>query len=1297
MAAASASSLASSVEKTNGNKLSRLLIDGGTTALRNLFDSFHPPPYLMARLNANKSVLQTLLKRGVLHKPQWEELFPPSGTAPDSNTFDITLLFLLLTTICKLRAPASGWHKPPPATDTSLEANLTRTKLFRNELYGHVTTTGVKTSIFNVKWKEVSAVLVALGLSQIEIDQLKSAPSGEDYVNAITEWVKSDDEIQSKLEEVVQVQKEGNQTLELTKQAVEEIHRTQQETHQMQQKDHLTLQDTHKAVDHLVWIQQGTNQMVREVLRNQQQQKEGHGATKEIVESQRGNNETLQELKKTLESLNDRGQKHKEREILKGLAKVNTQSVIEYHAERYQQGTRLSILDKVERWLDDRHSQNRVMVISGHAGMGKSVMSAVLCKRLQEAEKPLLCHFCQYGKARHGNPKLMIQSLASQLSSSLAEYREALVENLSRNLGLELNNMEINDLCELLFEESLCSVTDPGKNILVVIDGIDESEYQGRNALLEVIANNFYKFPSWIRFFITTRPEINIADSLRHYQPLQLDPSDEENVRDIRLCFKEKLSDVMHVGHEDDVLDILVQKSQGVILFSHFLIDFVKKRDASILSPQVLDSTLPLGISSVYQSYFKRLETELCKELEITEDRFLNFLSAIVVAREPLPLGFISQLLLPIAGSVDGPRKVSKAIACISGLLPVKDGCIHFFHKSIKDWLTDKHCYGQHDFTVDANKGQEILSRLCAVELDDVKRKGVDSTTFSDTARYALQHGVQHMLDIKDGRACDPAKTVKKYVVDLDFVYAKLCVSNTAASEDIICCQKNERLRVLLWEDPKELSTLLLLLRKYSRALRECPHSIFQTVMNEGGPEMSSQALSLLEGRYSKIPYMECIQKEDVKGSLQARFLCSAEVACFDVSPHLDFMVCECRDGTIHLWSLHTGKLLWVRPVVVIKSFCHPYEAYRRIPSTPVRSFCRSVVFHPGEEVVLPGILSHAYTLDGEFKPLFPKSGCHFTVCSISGAKDAMLTDCPDDSRCIIMWSLKNGSEITRIIRNEDVLSFAWCQDGSLIALSHFSGTVCLLDEANELAQTITPEICGMLKFSGDQSLLALHSSLRGQDESLYHLNIHEDEDGAFSLNLSSVQVSYQPSEFESLSEAGFLFGDPVYCLFKILPNGSFIAQKWGLEFVLSEQAVLRSSPNDAFIDMLNTNELTKHRDLAHGNHIKKVEFSLNGDIIYVVCDAVVMALDVSSGQLKRTKSTGNIICNCLVSVREGVLFATKSGTLELWDFGLSNCVRKWSMLPRITHMARISEERVACVERQVEVNVLDTTSGDIY
>ena len=73
------SDVKSFVEKTNGAKLSRLLIDGGTTVLRNVFDSHHPPANLAANLNVQYRTLHSLFRRRILNKSQWDKLFPPSA------------------------------------------------------------------------------------------------------------------------------------------------------------------------------------------------------------------------------------------------------------------------------------------------------------------------------------------------------------------------------------------------------------------------------------------------------------------------------------------------------------------------------------------------------------------------------------------------------------------------------------------------------------------------------------------------------------------------------------------------------------------------------------------------------------------------------------------------------------------------------------------------------------------------------------------------------------------------------------------------------------------------------------------------------------------------------------------------------------------------------------------------------------------------------------------------------------------------------------------------------------------
>ena len=1492
MASTGPSPLASSTEKTNGTKLRRLLVDGGTTVLREVFDGIHPPTKLSACLHSNNATLDDLFAHGILSKQQRELLFPSDGSNTDSKTFDITLLFLLLTEICGLAPPPrTGWNNKPHAKNKSLEANLVRVKLFRNKLI-HTPEIGIDTRLFDELWKEISSVLVALGLGLAEIDRLKAERCGEeDYDDVLYKWADREKDVKSMVDElrqsqtkahkavervsqtqqdhqvvlqdvskavetvgetqqkqnvllqdtnkavetvcqtqqedhrtlqdtqknvrdvrllhedthhvvkeilkiqqevrqkqqevsptqqetrqiqeednrtlqntykvvedmwhshqdthqvidqvlktqqeafgavqiVCQTQKENRRTLEdtheatesvrqihqVTHQVVKEILKSQQEARQSQEEDRKTLQDTLQEVDDLRQIHQDTQQVVQDVLKAQQEtgqtKQEAHVTIQEVAKTQKENLETLQQVKKTVDQITKgRTYNDKEDEILRKLAMINTQKVIEYHAERYQEGTRVSFFERVEKWLDDRSSSNRVMVISGSAGMGKSVISAVVCKRMQEARRLSGSHFCQHDKARNRNGKVMLQSLACQLADSLPEYKHILVKTLSRNLGVELNNMEVKDLFELFIEEPLSELKDPGRNILMVIDGLDESEYQGRNELLDIITNHFTKLPRWIRFLVTSRPEINIADSLKSFKPLQLEPSDKENLKDLKLLFEKRLSEEVFLeDYQEGVVPELVKKSEGLILFANLLVEFIKE-NVLLLTPEQLDSTLPAGISSIYQTYFQRLETELCKELRIEEEQFLTFLSALTAAREPLPLDFVTKVMVSGTSSLADRRKVKKVIACISALLPVHDGCIHFFHKSVRDWLTDTASYEQHDFTVDEKEGHRTLSELCADELDDIKKKGVTSAQFSDTTKYSLQHGVQHMLHLqKNARACDLEVVVRKYVVDLELIYAKLRLPSATASEDILWIQNQELSRGLSEDSKGMLNTLIFVLRKYFNTFTNLPDVFFQTVLNEGGTVLSPQASNLLQKKYLNMPHMEYVHKDAQQSAVKARFHCLSRVACFDVSPQLDYMACECEDGTIQLWSLYTGKQVWVRPVMVKKRHFYRFGAYRISPSSSaVLSFFRSVVFHPTADVVLPGVLSHAYTFDGDLKPLFPESNCSFTVCSISGDKTKMLTDCPDDAKCIIMWSLKNGTEVTRISRNEGVLSFAWSRDGKLLAISHATGSVCLvdvMDGCRMLVQTATPKECGMIKLSPDNRFLFCWlKPLNELNQCLFRLNINMAEHPSCVLDVSG--NCYVPWRVESRSEGGFLFGDLLTYLFEGEKSSSGFFD-WAFDFVLNEETVLRGYPHEIFVDMLNINEVVKADREATYSSIENIVFSLRGEMIYIVNyenAPAIKAWDVSSGELIAEKSSGVSRGswkrfrqeNYLLAVRKGVFFKTTWGTPELWNFELSKCVRSWTSLEGTERIIPISGdlERVACVGWD-KVIIVDTTSGKI-
>ena len=1333
MSASAPSPLASSLEKTNGSKLSRLLIDGGTTVLRTIFDGYHPPAKLSAGLTAHSCILNALLKKRVLRAAQWDKLFPPGGAAPDSKTFDITLLFLLLTNICGLSPPPlSGWHAKPSPGDNSLEANLARVKFFRNELYGHVSSTGIDTPTFSSLWKEISAVLVALGLDQTEIDKLKDEKCGaEDYLDVLLEWAKSEEELKSHLadlrgshgatqrsiNEVRDTQLEDHKTLQDSKSMLREVHRSQSTTQrsiedvrQTQLEDHKMLQDSKSVLGEVHQTQTKIQSTIQGAARSQ-------GERLESLQKD------VQEMKLAVGELSKgRNSGSQGDEVLRNLVKSEFKGDIEFHVQRFQEDTREWVFSKVENWLDDRNSQNRVMVICGNAGMGKSVISAAVCKKMQVAGRLCGSHFIQHNNVRYRKPQLMLQSLACHMCHALPVFKLALVEQLTRNTGKDLNDMGVEELFALLFKEPLSSIEDPGRNMLIVIDGLDESDYHDRNELLEVIVNHFCKLPMWIRFLVTSRPEINIAKTLRHLQPFQLEAEDRQNQNDIKRFIVKKLECIPEAENTNDIVENLVEKSEGLMLYAYFLLLYIEE-NPSVLKQGDEKGNLPLGISAVYHRYFKRLESELMTELGIKEDSFLNFLSALAASREPLPIDFASRLLLSSTTAIANKRKLLKAINSVSSLLPVRGDRLHIFHKSIKDWLTDECCYGVHDFTVDEKEGHRILTELCAAEFEVLVQrrfaKSLRVAQFNDKTMYALQHGVRHMLEVdEDTRRDGIEDVVRKYVINQELVYAKLCVNSTVATEDIACVQKEKSSSSLNIETRALLETLLSILRKNSQLLREFPHVFLQTVLNEGGSVLSLEANKLLSEKYPEISYMRCSSQNQQESVVEARFHCSSEVACFDISPDKGYMVCECSDATIQLWSLKTGIREWTKPVLVKKTYSR--GGYCEIPSNVSDSyysetkhsfsFYQSVVFHPNGEFVLPGKFTYVYTIDGEQTQLFNKSDCRFSVCKFIGEKKRMLSNCIDNSKCLVLWKVDTGEEISRIARAEDIVSFQCSAHENLLAISHSTGLICLIDLENEFAElsTWTWFSCGFMKFCHENRILvAIYLADCSSDKRYFSVPSGEVIDHRNATELGcDLEYGYPMRSSGGNGyrcRIGFLDGDTPSIFSKAMRKINSFWEMGSLVQLNGEYALM-SSPNLHFVSLINLGELRKFTFEPRAMYWEReIIFSINGKIMYTVTweyeiegckkgKAQVAVWECSSMTIKREKQ---LLMDSFVPVKDGVVFTQRRRCrVELWNVELTECKHHWNNLQEILGIISISEEQVACYGLG-KITVL-SASGDL-
>ncbi|XP_078368659.1 uncharacterized protein LOC144652510 isoform X2 [Oculina patagonica] len=151
-----AAALPLTTEEANFLRIARLVIIGGTTLLREIFDSIFPPGYLPVILHNPVTVKR--LREARLSKPQWDCLYPTPGVYGKSADFDTSLLFMLLRTICYLTPPAKGWNALPTYTDHSLAAELARVKYYRNVVCGHMLQNmmNITDDEFLSLWKEIS-------------------------------------------------------------------------------------------------------------------------------------------------------------------------------------------------------------------------------------------------------------------------------------------------------------------------------------------------------------------------------------------------------------------------------------------------------------------------------------------------------------------------------------------------------------------------------------------------------------------------------------------------------------------------------------------------------------------------------------------------------------------------------------------------------------------------------------------------------------------------------------------------------------------------------------------------------------------------------------------------------------------------------------------------------------------------------------------------------------------------------------------------------------------------------------
>ncbi|XP_076095790.1 uncharacterized protein LOC143066864 [Mytilus galloprovincialis] len=220
-----------SVEEENYVRMSLLLTGISPRAARTFFDSEFAPACLEATIKKELNKLLDLKKKHRINQSQWNLLCPRFPDLPDSKTFDVTLMILLLRNLTPITPPLCGFDHLPSVIETTPAADLARIKHYRNHL-AHLDDGKLDTGFFNTAWNDITCAVDRLGGQQMkqECDHLKTKPLDQTNQEIMMDIKHSNNEIREL--------KESFKSLIISHELLQKHHAEVKKSHEILQDDH---------------------------------------------------------------------------------------------------------------------------------------------------------------------------------------------------------------------------------------------------------------------------------------------------------------------------------------------------------------------------------------------------------------------------------------------------------------------------------------------------------------------------------------------------------------------------------------------------------------------------------------------------------------------------------------------------------------------------------------------------------------------------------------------------------------------------------------------------------------------------------------------------------------------------------------------------------------------------------------------------------------------------------------------------------------------------------------------------
>ena len=439
---------------------------------------------------------------------------------------------------------------------------------------------------------------------------------------------------------------------------------------------------------------------------------------------------------------------------------------IAFFAERHDPDTRQWLLDDFSKWFNDP-GDSRAYVLLGDAGVGKSVMAAVLAQRMRKAGNLGAAYFCRLNDGTRNNPRYLLGTIACQLCKCNSQYNNVVGGEGGIRKMLGNSELGVQELFTKLLLEPLAKCNPCQQRKLVVIDALDETKYESRDDFLDLIMNRFPQLPHWLVFFITSRPEDTVQFRLKKYNPcIKICTGSSENLyfyhqheKDIKR-FLENSIDFSNLPYS---VEDIVKKCNGLFLYAFYIARFFKDPAHSGKIAQLTD-LFPGDFEEFCLQNFKRVFDK------VGADLYKTLFGCAIVAPSPLPVSFISFILQRENSDLE-EQEVIDALS-IFLVLQTSDQTFTFLHNLIPVWLTDKKKASRKLF-VDRTKAGEYFRDIIAeslfafVDKQAIGRPSIDA----DILEYIMRVGVRFLCGFANK---DSLETICGCLTNLKFIQRRI-------------------------------------------------------------------------------------------------------------------------------------------------------------------------------------------------------------------------------------------------------------------------------------------------------------------------------------------------------------------------------------------------------------------------------------------------------------------------------------------------------------------------------------------